>query len=542
MRRHTRAQKIQPKRESAVRQSLLDKVVSYVNPEAGYRRLQAKAFMAMTNGYLGSSNERGSLAYYKTSKGDADADMLQDIEKNRQRCRHLVRNNPLAAGAINTNVTNVVGTGLKLQSHINAEFLGMTDEKAAAWEKNAEREFRLWAESVECDLERTLDFYDIQDICFRACLESGDVFVILPMLERAGSDYQTKLQIIEADRVSNPYSEMERPQFTRGVEKDGNGAPIRYHIMNYHPGAKGIRASTKWVPVEAFGKTSGRRNIIHLFAKKRPGQTRGVPYLAPVIEPLKQLGDYTEAEITAAVVSGLYAVFVQTPTGQGITPNLPKAEAQTRYEEESIPTSPGQILDLMPGEEVQFADPTRPNIAFDPFVMAVLRQIGVALELPFEILIKHFTASYSAARAAMLEAWRYFMNRRAWLAKNLCQPVYEAWMWEAVSMGRIQAPGFFTDHAIRKAYLEAQWLGPARGQIDELKEAKAARERIDIGITSIKEETAQMTGGDFETNLRQREKEVKMRREAGLEPELPKPVETLPEPPANDDKGDLENA
>lgn len=540
MNRHTRTRKLKPRKENGVRQSLLDKVVSYFDPVVGYKRLQAKAFMALTNGYVGASNEKRSLASYKTAKGDADADMLEDIQKNRERCRQLVRNNPLAAGAVNTNVTNVVGTGLKLQSRIDANFLNMTPEQADAWEKNTEREFRLWAESVECDLERTLDFYDIQDVCFRSCLESGDIFVLLPMINRSGSPYQTRLQLIEADRVSNPYREIERPQFTCGVEKDENGAPLRYHILNHHPGSRGIRTKATWIPIEAFGKTSGRRNIIHLFAKKRPGQTRGVPYLAPVIEPLKQLGDYTEAEITAAVVSGLFSVFVKTPTGEGITPNLPASE-NGAAEADEFQMSPGQMVDLMPGEDVTFADPARPNTAFDPFVMAVLRQIGVALEIPFEILIKHFTASYSAARAAMLEAWRYFMNRRAWLAKNLCQPVYEAFMWEAVSAGRISAPGFFKDPAIRKAYLEAQWLGPARGQIDELKEVKAAALRIQTGISTLKEETAQMTGGDFDTNHRQRAKEIAMRREAGLEPEVQPPADTQDNSPAAD-QGDLENA
>ena len=56
--------------------------------------------------------------------------------------------------------------------------------------------------------------------------------------------------------------------------------------------------------------------------------------------------------------------------------------------------APGAILDLQPNENIEIADQKRPNQAFDPFVQAILRQVGVALELPFEILIKHFTASY----------------------------------------------------------------------------------------------------------------------------------------------------
>jgi len=148
--------------------------------------------------------------------------------------------------------------------------------------------------------------------------------------------------------------------------------------------------------------------------------------------------------------------------------------------------------------------------------MAVLRQIGVALELPFEVLVKHFTASYSAARAALLEAWRFFRSRREWLAASFCQVVYEAWMDEAVALGRLKAPGYFADPLIRKAYLGADWIGDAQGQIDPVKEITAAEKRISLGVSTVTEETAAITGGDFERNVPLIKKERRLLEEAGL--------------------------
>ncbi|MFQ5737338.1 MAG: phage portal protein, partial [Thermodesulfobacteriota bacterium] len=178
--------------------------------------------------------------------------------------------------------------------------------------------------------------------------------------------------------------------------------------------------------------------------------------------------------------------------------------------------APGAMIGLAPGEKVNSVDPGRPNAAFDPFVMAILRQIGVALEIPFELLVKHFTASYSAARAALLEAWKFFVVQRKWLADNFCQPVYEAWLTEAVLLGRVPAPGFFDDPLLRKAYLGAEWIGPARGMIDESKEIKAAQMRVDMGVSNLDEETAALTGGDWERKHWQSVKEHRMRSEAGL--------------------------
>ena len=39
-------------------------------------------------------------------------------------------------------------------------------------------------------------------------------------------------------------------------------------------------------------------------------------------------------------------------------------------------------------------------------------------------------------------------------------------MAEAVARGRIQAPGFFADPAVRKAYTDCAWNGPARTNLN----------------------------------------------------------------------------
>ena len=116
----------------------------------------------------------------------------------------------------------------------------------------------------------------------------------------------------------------------------------------------------------------------------------------------------------------------------------------------------------------------------------------------------------------MLEAWKFFRRQRAWLASDFCQPVYNEWFAEAVARGRINAPGFFADTAIRRAYTGAEWNGPSPGQIDPLKEVNAATVRVEQGFSTRARETAELTGGDWMQNYRQRVKEEKMMREGGL--------------------------
>ena len=503
-----------------ISESWLDKTISYISPEKALKRLEARTRLAIVGGYTGARRDRRQTSSWNAVDGSADNVTLPDLPALRQRSRDLMRNAPLATGAISTVVTNVVGTGLKVQSHLDREILKPffnSEEEFDAFERHAERIFRNWAENQDCDITRCQTFSEIQNLILRSALESGDIFILKRCVQRPNKTIDLALQIIEADRVANADYKADSSTLAGGVEMDSDGAPIAYFICNQHPEDYQNQQEKKFTRIPAFDKY-GNRQVYHIFNRIRPGLTRGVPYLAPVIESLKQLDRYTEAEIMSAVISAMFTVFVKSEDEEGLAPMTPLDESHGRRDDGDYKLAPGAILDLQPGENIEIADPKRPNQAFDPFVQAILRQVGVALELPFEILIKHFTASYSAAQAALVEAWKFFSARRKWLATQLCQPVYEMVISEAVAKGILKAPGFFTNSTIRSAYLGAEWIGPPRGQIDQLKEVRAANTRVTMGISTLAEETAMLTGGDFERKYPQILKEYKLKQEAGIIP------------------------
>lgn len=515
--------------------NVIDRAVAWVDPTRGARRLADRVRMAVAGSYVSARRDRRSVKNWNTSAGDADADLIPDLPTIRQQCRDLDRNNPLARGAINTVTTSSVGQGLSLQCEIDAETLGLTQEEAADWEATTEREFGAWAADPKaCDAAKTLDFYAQQKLIFRSAKQSGDCFVLLPYVaDPRVSHYRLRLHVIEADRCSNPGFAMDTPELCAGVKIGTLGEPLSYFFQKRHPGAL-TGYSAEWDEVLAFGPASGRRQVLHLFDKMRPGLTRGEPYLAPVIEALKGLGDYTEAEIKAAVVAAFFTVFVETPGAEGLDTgdmdgNVSAANAEAGSD---VKMDSGAIIDLEPGAKVQTANPTRPNTAFDPFVEAILRQIGVALELPFEILIKHFTASYSAARAALLEAWRFFRGQRAWLTMMICEPVYEAWLDEAVSIGRIVAPGYFDDPSIRRAYLGSSWHGDAPGQVNPTNETDAAGKRMELLLSTHQEECAELTGGNWLVKIRKRAREERLIEKLELAKQPPAPAGP-PAPPGS---------
>lgn len=500
-----------------VQPTIADRVVSWFSPEKGLARMRARIMASAVTGYTAGDKLHRGMRLWATSEASANEAISFGLKTMRGRSRDLVRNSPIATGAINSVVLNVVGDGLVLQSVLDREVLGLSPEQARTWQAAAQREFALWARRP--DFTGRLNWDEMQALALRSVLESGDLFVARRRRNEPATPYGLRLQLIEAERVSNPEGRQNTDTLVDGVVLDADGIPVGYSICNVYPGDWTYTKQRQWRTYEIGQTVTGTPLILHLYDQRRVDQARGVPYLAPVIAALKQLSDYTDAEIRAAVISAMFTVFVTKPAVDNGTepPIIGSSDADAGVDPDSeIALGNGAIVDLATGEDVKFADPKRPNVAAQVFIEAMCKQVGIALDLPFEVLMKSFTSSYSAARASLEMAWQFFRQRRSWLAWKFCQPVYEWVITEAIVAGRLQAPGFFADPLIREAWLGSEWIGPSRIQLDPQKEASA--DLIDLGMgTKTREQIIQeRTGGSFASKHDQLFIEEQARREAGL--------------------------
>ena len=450
---------------------------------------------------------------------DADGVAQYELADVRAYSRDLERTAPVATGAIQTRASHIVGTGLSLQSRIDAEELGLSDDEASEWQSFAERRFSMWAESAYADRHGETNFYEQQDLALRTHDVSGDTFMLLGSKARNGWPFRLTTQIVEADRVSNPDNRLNTGSMVDGVERDDDGEPIRIHVARYHPGRIISGNANSWTSIDIRGE-SGRRNVLHLKKMKRPGQTRGLPILDPIIATIKQLTRYSDAEVDAAVNSAAMALFLtmDSEAFSDVLTDAERAKVLAAASEWDRTIDSGKAVNLMPGERIESPTPGRPNPNFDPFFGAMLNICSMGLGMPKEVLAKAFNASYSASRAALMDAWRTWQIERAWLARRICQPVYEEWLADAVSLGIINAPGFFADPFVRNAWCGSSWCGDGPGALDPMKEAMAAGKRMEIGLTTRSEEKLAYDGGDWETTHRQSAREVAARVRDGLQP------------------------
>lgn len=509
--------------------NIVDRAVSFVAPQWGVSRRKARAQLAMVDTYYGSSRKRSQTKGLKVSPDDADAALdYGNFELLRDRANHLERNDPIANGAIDTTVTSVVGTGLSLSSAVKGNIIGLSEAQTIALKQEIEFEFSLWAESPDCDIARTLNFYGMQELVKRRVLVDGDAVVNMPRVTDGVLPYNLRLQLIDSARLATPVGLSDGKQddgsyLFAGVSKNKNGAPSKYYIYKDHPYGIGQTGNPEY-DVKDIYNSFGDKNILLLYHMLRPGQSRGVTFLAPVIELFHVKSRGTEAELTSWVIQGLLSVFIKTEK------ELEPGSSQKARD--GITLAPGGVHYLEPGEqEPTFLNPTHPNSTYPMFMQELDAQIGAPLGIPLEVLEKRFQSSYSAAKAALNEAWRFFKKRRYWLATNFCQPVFEAWLTEAVARGRIKAPGFFKDPRLKKAYCSAEWIGDAMGMLNPLQEVNAAALAVDKGLITLQRQKLELNGSDFDDDQPQIKREQAYLREVGLKESAPaSPVENSKTP------------
>lgn len=505
----------------------LDQAAAVISPLWGARRMaarfataQARRFLARAGGYHGAQHDRLKSAW-APGGGSADADLLPDLADLRERSRDLNRNDPHAAAITTTMATNIVGTGITPQCRLAAEKLGITEESANEYENAAEDAFALWC--PHADAQNRQDFYQQQWMVLTQILLNGEVFALPLRIKEPGRPFGFAWELIEADRCATPPHLAAQLNIRDGIELGERGEPVAYYIRKRHPGDQFLprgatpNAANDWIRYPARNRV-GRLNVHHLYWVKRPGQTRGEPFFAPVLSYFKHLGDIVEAEIVAERIAACFAVFIKksaNPLGAAVA-----AASSTNAAGQRLETiEPGIIERLAEGEEAQFANPNRPGITFEPFILLVLRAISAALGLPYQVILKDFSRmNYSSARAALLDARQFFRVYQDWMAKSFCQPTWEYVIEEAWLRDMIPPVNLVSDRS-RAYYLKADWVSPGWGWVDPVKEVESSKIAIGAALSTLSHECAGQ-GRDWQAVLRQRKREQDFAKKMGVTPDF----------------------
>ena len=405
-------------------------------------------------GYEGAVRSDRTAGWLAPSTS-ADTEIRGGLDRLRNRMRALYRDNAWVKKGCRVWTSSTIRDGIVC----NAE-----DDRAQAL-------FDRWAvNSTECDPKRRTNIYGKQRESQLSTVQSGEA--LIRRRRRRLTDGLTvplQLEVIEADYLDTHRDE-DLPNggaIIQGIEFGPIGDVRAYHLFRDHPGNfRTADLSTTRVPA---------RDIIHLFRGDRPGQTRGVPWGASIIVPVKDLQDGKVSESVRRKVASCFTGFVhdiETPSDAAVNlvPGSDPMKPVGRL-------SPGQLIGLPPGKSITFARPPE-AVGFKEFMEVGLHEVAVGMEVPYEALSGDLAGvSFSSGRIGRLD----FLDEVQSYVQLEFIPVWcwRVWEWfidAAILAGELQEPS------------AANWQAKPPRMIEPGREVAAKIRSMAAGLTSLQHE------------------------------------------------------
>lgn len=459
----------------------------------------------------------------------------------RARSSAFFKKNQYGRGIIRRLVTNVINTGLNLESDpIESLIPAMTEDIAETWGIDVEDKFDAWSSQADvCDFARQLTFGQMQAAAYREALITGDVLVI------EHHNPQTNLpcyELIDGACVSTPLGALEsnnEKRIEHGVELSDAGEHLAYYIMQRD-------LSHKRIP--ARGKNGRRLSWLVYGTDRRHFEVRGEPLLSLIMQGVSEVDRYRDSTQRKASVGSIIAAFVYaSPDSKGMntkpisagatrrTSGIGEANDTEPYKFNMASQNPGIFVEtLSPGYEIKGMDSKSTDEKFGEFEKAMIDGMGWALEIPPSILRMVFDSSYSASRGEVKEFDLVMKRWRAEFSEQFLKPVYRSWVLAMALTGRISAQGLIdawrdpAEYEEFAAWTNSAWWGVVKEAVDLPKEVAGREGLARNGWSNNAAISRQMTGSRFESNIRKvaRENrkiadamrpELELRREFGTE-------------------------
>lgn len=510
--------------------------VEYVDPLIGT--------VAMQGAYDAASRMSNEMALWSPPFMSADAEILPEKQIMDSRVRDTLRNDALVQSGSTIQKDHIVGEMFMLNARPNFKYLGLDEVWAEEFQEETESKFTLYAESTKNypDASRMQTLTGLVRLAVGIHTMAGEVLASVEWVRQITRPFSTSLQMLDLDRLSNPYGQPDTKFLRRGVVRDNYGAPVGYHVRNSHP--------TDWSDPDGFtwkyvpltrGQVVGipswdRLQMIHIVDQWRPDQSRGIAMMVAALKEMKMTRKFRDVVLQNAVLNASYAASIESdlPTdvvmqqAGGIDANAVanyatsylSAIAQYTGSSRNFMIDGVKIPHFFPGTKMRLQNAGTPGGVGSGFEESLLRYISAALGVGYSELSKDYSkANYSNLRAELAQTDRRMRVQKRTVADRFASTFYRLWLEEAINAGEIttvskKAPKWY-EGMNAEAYSACDWLGASKGQIDQLKETQAAVLRVNNGLGTLESELGAL-GMDWRTVLRQKAREKKMMDDLGL--------------------------
>lgn len=450
----------------------------------------------------------GVLSMRRAVTRDGADEVRQSAERASALAWSFIRNSGWIAGAVDQIITDTIGDELKLSARPFLSGLGYDEKERRDWISLVESAWHMhvWSQR-EYSLNGSATLAEHLDGVMRYYLASGEALGIIDFMparqRRKWSLLSgTKVSLVAPHRLKRETNEM--AGLDQGIFLDQETKrPIAYRMLARIDGIE----TEMDVPASA-GSLS---KVIHVMDRgAEPDSVRGISVLAPILKVAAQYDQLADATLTTALLQTAFAATIKSPepseaafdairTLEDDDPDLASdlmdvwGNRIDALKEKGVSLDEhGRINHLGPGEEFQMHTAATPGSQYLPFSQNLQREMARRLGITFEsFAMNHSSANYSSVRMAMSSIWPIVTRRRERIAAPFCQAVYEAWLDEQIGTGRIPFKGGYLAFSMnRHLVCNAEWPGPAQPVADDYKATMAAAKRIELGLSSMEDESA----------------------------------------------------
>jgi capsid protein len=294
-----------------------------------------------------------------------------------------------------------------------------------------------------------------------------------------------------------------------GIVFDAWGNPVEYHVLRAHPGdnASGYVREYDRVPTAA---------VVHWYRADRPGQARGIPDIMSALPLFAQLRRFTLAVLSAAETAADFAGILYTDAPANGEADAAEPFEPIELEKRALVTMPG-------GWRMSQLEAQQPSTTYAEFKHEILNEIARCLNMPYNVAAANSSGyNYASGRLDHQTYFKAIRVEQSHLESAVLDRILAAWFDEAVLL-----PDFLPAGLGPIAAWPHQWFWDGHEHVDPAKEASAQATRLTNHTTTLADEYARR-GLDWETQLRQRAKELALMNELGLAP-AQAPSTTSPE-------------
>lgn len=492
--------------------NILDSIIGFFSPEAGIRRMEARAALSQVNKFLGTA--KGPYAAANINRLNALRTVVQKenevsgsrLDALRAQSWDLYRDNPTCRKIVRSLESKVIGKGMHPESLA-------TNSDGTPNTQFRERSMQLW-ERLQSGFDSRgmpgkggLTMGCQQRLALRAVILSGDTLYRIKPITPAEQDRRNLpvaivLQLVDSCRLADE-SEIQTQRLAdghfifRGIEFNANNERVAYWVKNSTivDSASAPTTVTR-IPVEKMG---------HLFLEEDIDQGRGVPMFSSAILRARRTDDLEYNVLTASAMASCMVAAYSKPTGanklglnQGSEYNSSSADGTDLTDSDGNTINkiqPGMVVNKGKDGSFELLSPNQPNMNPEAFVQHLQR--GTAAAMPgtkaSTVTGDYRNSSFSSERSADNDCWPEIQIVQEWFASQYCQPIWETILRTAIMEGYfdgIVSAEEFQDEPGR--FCAANWQGPVALSINPKDDEEASAARVRNGRSSPQMECAKV--------------------------------------------------